>query len=293
MEGSQIIAATDGSQASLRAVEWAAHEASLRGKALRIVSVPEMLPRMSWRQHAPGTPDTVTDVLHEASEAALAAGAARAAAEEPQIALTTGLLAGPPAPALAEAGDGAAMLVTGSRGAGAFAALTLGSVSRYLAIHAPCPVVMVREQDTDTQGQVVLAVRDPGSQPAALRFAFDEAELRGAALQAILAWQLFLPTMRLTGTERPGAEVGEVTAEATRWLAGQLAPWRQSYPGVTVTEEVVHGQPGRVLAGASARAQLIVLGRDRAEQASGQPGTKAVTHALLHHAHCAVAIVPE
>ena len=293
MEDSHIIAATDGSQAAQRAVEWAAREASLRGKPLRIVSVPELLPRMSWQQHAPGTPDTVTDVLHNASEAALAAAAARATAEQPQIALTTELLAGQPARALAEAADGAAMLVTGSRGAGAFAALVLGSVSRYLAIYAPCPVIVVREEDTDDQGQVVLGVRDPSSQPAALRFAFDEAQLRGAALHAILAWQLFLPTMRLTGTERPGAEAGEVTAEATRWLAGQLAPWRQEYPGVPVTQDVVHGQPGRVLAGASARAQLVVLGRGSAEQAGGQPGAKAVTHALLYHAHSAVAIVPE
>ena len=47
--------------------------------------------------------------------------------------------------AVAESGSGAPMLVVGSRGAGAFTALTLGSVSRYAAAHAACTVVVVRD----------------------------------------------------------------------------------------------------------------------------------------------------
>jgi len=38
METQAIVAATDGSEESLRAVDWAAAEALLRGKPLRIVS---------------------------------------------------------------------------------------------------------------------------------------------------------------------------------------------------------------------------------------------------------------
>ena len=40
-----IVAATDGSEESLRAVGWAAREAVLRGAPLRIVSVAATLPR--------------------------------------------------------------------------------------------------------------------------------------------------------------------------------------------------------------------------------------------------------
>jgi len=47
-----------------------------------------------------------------------------------------------------------------------------------------------------------------------------------------------------------------------------------------------------VLAGASARADLVVLGRNSADD-SGQPSTGATAHALLSHAHSPVAIVPE
>lgn len=49
---------------------------------------------------------------------------------------------------------------------------------------------------------------------------------------------------------------------------------------------------GRVLAGASARADLVVLGRNTAED-SPNPGTGAATHAVLNHSHGPVAVVPE
>ena len=58
-----------------------------------------------------------------------------------------------------------------------------------------------------------------------------------------------------------------------------------------VIEDVVHAQPGRALAGASARADLGVLGRN-SDKAPGQLRASAVTHAVLNHAHSPVAIVP-
>ena len=46
MSAKPIVAATDGSEESLRAVDWAAREAALRGAPLRIVSAAALLPRM-------------------------------------------------------------------------------------------------------------------------------------------------------------------------------------------------------------------------------------------------------
>ena len=143
MSAKPIVAATDGSEESLRAVDWAAREAVLRGAPLRIVSAVALLPRMIGG-HAMSDYDTVADTIRTHRDQALAAGTERAR-RPPECSWTptawTGRLptrSPRPAPAL--------MLVVGSRGTGAFAAMILGSVSRYVATHAACPVVVVREE---------------------------------------------------------------------------------------------------------------------------------------------------
>ncbi len=291
MKPDVVVVGTDGSDQSLQAVEWAATEAALHGAALRIVSVPALLPRMSWRQRPQGTPDTVADMIVRSHEHALAWAAGRAAELEPGLAVETALLPGRPAPALAEAAAGAKMLAVGSRGQGGFAALLLGSVSRYVATRVDCPVAVVREENMAVHREVVVGVRDL-DQPAAIGFAFEEASLRKARLRAVHAWQLFLPEMRLTGTERPGASAEDVTPEAAEWLTGLLSFWREKYPEVDVIEDVVHASPGRVLASSSARADLIVLGRNTSDDPA-HLGADPVIHAVLNHAHGPVVIVPE
>jgi nucleotide-binding universal stress UspA family protein len=76
-------------------------------------------------------------------------------------------------------------------------------------------------------------------------------------------------------------------ADAASQLAGLLDECRTKYPDVKVTHEVVHGHPGRALAGLSARTDLVIIGRR-----PGEPGPGSVRHALLNHAHGPVAVVP-
>jgi nucleotide-binding universal stress UspA family protein len=284
-----IVAATDGSEESFRAVEWAAGEAVLRGAPLRIVSAAALLPRMMERQSTPDI-EIVTDVISQQRDRALAAAAERAAKMAPGLLIDTDHLAGPPAQAVTESGSGALMLVVGSRGVGAFTALVLGSVSRYAATHASCPVVVVRDETTAAHRQVVVGIGDPDSSAASLSFAFEEASVRQASLLAVHAWDaprsdIERATQALAA---PGARA--IEAETVRRLTALMDDWRGKHPDVPVSQDVMYGHPGRVLVGLSARADLVVIGRHARHPRLQGPGT--VTHALLNHAHGPIATVP-
>jgi hypothetical protein len=71
-----------------------------------------------------------------------------------------------------------------------------------------------------------------------------------------------------------------------------LDSWREKYPGVPVSQDVVHGHPGRALVGLSARADLVVIGRHADHPACRVRAPPAVRHALLNHAHGTVGVVP-
>jgi nucleotide-binding universal stress UspA family protein len=289
MAAKPIVAGTDGSEESLRAVDWAAREAVLRGAPLRIVSAATLLPRMSSRGGS-NEYDTVTDVLLKDRDRALAAAAERAAKVAPDLLIDTDQLSGQPAEAITESGAGALMLVVGSRGRGAFTAMVLGSISRYAASHATGPVVVVRDETTATHRQVGVGVSDLDHCSDSLTFAFEEASLRQASLLAIHAWQAPLTDISRAGEVLTGTDAHALEAEAARQLEGLLNDWRQKYPDVPVSQDVVHGHPGRALVGLSARADLVVIGRH--VKHSGLPGPGSVRHAVLNHAHGPVAVVP-
>jgi nucleotide-binding universal stress UspA family protein len=280
-----IVVGTDGSAQAERAVEWAAREAALRGAPLRIVSAAEMPPRMSAPPPSAGL-ETVAAHLVGERDRALATAASAAAATAPDVLIDTDPVDGPPAQAVTDSGSGALLLVLGSDGSGAFAAMALGSVSRYAAVHASCPVVVVREESAPTDRLVVdrlvvdrlvvVGIRSPEDCGPALAFAFEEARLRKAALLAVHAWQF------------PDSRAAEGAAGK---LDDVLNDCRSGYPDVDASRDVVHGHPGRVLADLSARADLVVLGR---HGANGRlvPGPARVIHAVVSHAHGPVAIVP-
>lgn len=281
MTGAPVLVGVDGSAASLAAVDLAVVEATLRRRALRIVYGD------SWADH-PVWVDLPSGGLPDDSRAdpqqVIRAATARAGTAE--VPITGEVLAGDPATVLIRASATAELLVLGHRGRGGFPELLLGSVAVRVAAHAACPVVVTRGEPR-TAGDVVLGVDGSPPNRAAIGFAFQEAALRGTGLLAVHAWHgpdLTGPTDMLVydlGTER--------TAQA-EMLAGAMSGWSQRYPSVRVHAEVVTGRTARVLVEASTEAQLLVLG---ARGHGGLPGRRlgSVSHAVLHHADCPVAIV--
>jgi nucleotide-binding universal stress UspA family protein len=160
----------------------------------------------------------------------------------------------------------------------------LGSVSRHGAAHAPCPVVVVREETTAVQREVAVGIRDPQDAHGALAFAFEEAALRGAELLVVHAWAWIPPDPVARSGSPFDPEV--MSAAVGEQLEDMLAPWREKHPTVRVHPDVMHAHPARVLASLSARSDLVVIGR-RAGLSLG-----SIRNVVLGHAHGPVAIVP-
>jgi nucleotide-binding universal stress UspA family protein len=279
-----VVVAVDGSEASLRAAEWAAREAQRRTAPLRIVAAPGLPPRMRAYD---ASSVTVANALRGLAARGLAAAVERVSELAPAVMVDTDLLDGPPALAVTASASGAELLVVGARGSGGFTALVLGSVSRHVADYAPCPAVVVREETAAVHGEIVAGVRDPDDSSAALDFAFEAAALRRARLLVVHAVSAPVAAAGLPPAAR--AAVAAAAEESERRLAEMLERWLEKYPDVEVRADVVRGHPAHVLASLSARADLVVVGR---HGTPGAPGGSSMQHAVLGDAGGPVAIVP-
>jgi nucleotide-binding universal stress UspA family protein len=282
MAAKPILAGIDGSEQSLRAVDWATREAIQRDAPLRIVSVIPLDLRNDW--FVP--PDPGYGRKRKSAESALADAADLAHLIAPGLTVDLSLRAGDPGPDLAALASRAAMLVVGSRGLSGVAAMALGSVGRYLAAHAPTVVVVDRDEVVPPCNRVVVGIRDVDDSEAPLGFAFDEAARRGAYLVAAQSWYWFRP---------PGSgatTASQVSAEALIRLFRLLEPWREKYPDVAVGEEIIHAHPGKALVKLSASADLLVLGRHRGSLSITDSPIGSITRSVLSRACCPVAIVP-
>jgi nucleotide-binding universal stress UspA family protein len=113
-----VVVGTDGSNESLRAVEWAAAEAARRSAPLQIVSVMAVPAHVSASADSPMTLD---DLMGSVYHQSLTAAAEWAATVAPGVAITTQLLTGSPGRLLAEVAEAASLLVVGAYGFGGYA----------------------------------------------------------------------------------------------------------------------------------------------------------------------------
>lgn len=137
----QIVVGIDGSEASQRALEWAADEARLRGAHLRVVHAwLEVFVDGSFTAPAVYERDAIEQAGRELLDKAVASIPDGA----PELSVDSVLVHGQPEVVLLEEAEKADLVVVGSRGRGGLAGLLMGSVSQRVVHHAPCPVVVVR-----------------------------------------------------------------------------------------------------------------------------------------------------
>lgn len=134
----RVVVGVDGSAASKKALAWATEEARLRGAELHLVyASTDPLPEGKYEMSAGEQPWF--------DPALLVSDALETVAAQPEAPNTfTHIVDDTPANALLNEAKDAALVVVSNRGRGGFKSLVLGSVSHQVAVHAPCPVVVVR-----------------------------------------------------------------------------------------------------------------------------------------------------
>lgn len=142
-----VVVGTDGSQTSGVAVRFAAQYAhSVGAPLLAVCSAPE--PVQLVAADIVITPDYAQELRGEA-EKFVHDSVADLGRQFPGLQVSTQICEKPASVALSEAGQDAQLLVVGSHGRGGFTGMLLGSVSRSVLFHAPCPVAVVRARKSD------------------------------------------------------------------------------------------------------------------------------------------------
>jgi nucleotide-binding universal stress UspA family protein len=144
----KIVVGIDGSEAAKNALRWALEEARLRSAEIVAVHAWEAPSAMPEPGPAPGFDLVgILPEVEEAGERLVKAVVEEVVGDDSDVTVEPVAIQGPAASVLVEAARDADMLVVGSRGHGGFTALLLGSVSKQLAHHAPCPLLIHREQN--------------------------------------------------------------------------------------------------------------------------------------------------
>ncbi|MEU9142344.1 universal stress protein [Streptomyces sp. NPDC048349] len=307
MSTAPVIAAVDGSDHSLGALEWARAAALRHGTELLIAHVlPDHAQLYAGRRaalHDAQQPEEFADPVADRIRALLGGGPG----------LPEGVryesLEGSVPEALRVIGAEALMLVMGSRGRGGFASLLLGSNSRAVATTAPCPVVVVPHAERkvtdasaeESAGKVVLGLHAAETPDDVLAFAFTEASVRGTTVQVVSAYAVPpAPTMVVDSPfvvipPEGLADDGDAVPAEREMLRSQterLAPFRARHPDVPVEQASVPGDAAGRLVTASRSAELVVVGRHHPRRGAMSLLIGSVANAVLQHAHGPVAVVP-
>jgi nucleotide-binding universal stress UspA family protein len=289
-----VVVGYDGTPSSGLALDEAAREAEHRAATLAIIHAYHRGPMAYPPYETPGFPTSwpPADDAHDTAAQIAEQGAELVRTRHPGLTVVPKAVAGFPPTVLAEQSRDTELLVVGDRGRGGFAGLLLGTTALRTVSCATCPTMVVRGAAGRRRGRVLAAVDIADPSDEMLAFAFDEADRRKARLRAVSAWEFLLPypapgdAGQLRRAARQAAESVGVALDRL------LAPWQVKFADVFADREVAEGPPGTVLTTATANADLLVVGAGRRHDGHGGMYLGPITHTVLLHAECPVAVVP-
>ncbi|MBE6484729.1 MAG: universal stress protein [Actinomycetaceae bacterium] len=279
-----VVCGVDGSEASLNALTWAAHEAASRGARLEIMCCYE---ERTYSKHVGSGAEGGGLLVERAKEVLDEAGALAAAIHDDVV---MALEATDPTKALLERSKKAARVVVGARGgSGGFADRMLGSVASAVSARAYCAVVVVPTPHVEAVlpvKHIVCGVDGSEASRLALRLAIREASRWGARLSCVGA-------VNFAGaTWLPGSEYHQEVLDDVRSGLRDMVEESMQGLDVDVRCHAIEGNPAALMAEFSTAVDLLIVGtRGRGGFAGLLLGS--TSQAVLHHAACPTIIVPK
>jgi nucleotide-binding universal stress UspA family protein len=262
-----VVVGVDGSNAAIRAAEWAAIEAIHQDVHLRLVHVIAL---------GKGHPVAAENLRFEQEYTDSVVRAACVAVEATGLPVKTdtAVIRGKVDSVLLTESGGATLVCVGSVGIGRVANMVLGSTATALAEQAHCPVAIIRSDDnapSQGTGYIAVVIDDQPGNDEVMRWAMEEARVRKAPVLALGVWRWALFGI---GYEK---------------LYRRIHGWLQQYPDVEIEVAATRTSVTRYLEGYIGAVQLVVIGSEDANRVAQLVGPHSVP--ILAHADCSVLVV--
>ncbi|MDF2563189.1 MAG: hypothetical protein K0R99_4635 [Microbacterium sp.] len=268
----RIVLGYDGSPAAVSALNWTAARSTRGMTKVDVVLVA-----------SPSTKDRTPGVERLAE--------AEAALREriPGLEVELHRLDGAVTTSLAEAAEGADLVVIGIHTGHPIRAAVNGWTPLRLSLRLQTPVCIVPAGWTEGDDPVTVGIADDGSSDAALDFGIAEAGTTGVGLRLVHSWLMPSPTFDYGTALTVDPEV--VIDEHRRVLDAAAQRVLRHRPTLPVTKELIRDSRSAALLRFTSRSSLLLIGTHRRGVLAGAL-LGSVAQEVLWRADCPVCVVP-
>lgn len=292
-----VLVGVDGTDASYKAVWWAANYTKHAGLELQIVCA------YSLPSYAAVSFDATYSVLgddamaHTDAQEILAR--AKSIADEQGVHANTLIVTGDPASVFVELSRNYQLIVIGNRGKGGLAERLLGTTSSSLPAYSYCPTVVVPFTDDDDEllhlnnniTHVAVGSDESKWGLKALQLAADFAASWNAELTVLSAVPVYGAGSGMFSLAPSQEDQQHIVDSYLDDLRTRVEPIRAQYPHLDINLKVVPGSAVDALTHASATNDVVVVG------SRGRGGFTGLilgstSQSLIQHAQCPIYVVP-
>lgn len=284
----RLLVGVDGTEGSVEALRWAAHEAARRSAPLHVMTCAELPVAVEAGLIGGGATGSAMDSLVAEQEAVNQGAVNLVRSFGLDVEVSGDTVLGAPAYALVGAAHPDDIIVIGATSHPGRLTEVLGSVATVIAHRAHCPVVVVHGTDRrDAKlGRIAVGVDGSVCGDQALVWAAEEAQRCGAELLLVHGW-----TYPYQGPRNGASEArDDMKLDAMRMLEACSKRVKDRAPELRVHSIISEQSPAKAIIDAGKEADLLVVG------SRGHGGFAAlllgsVSRTVLQHSAVPVVVV--